>query len=419
MQWPSPNRLKTLWLRAKRSRAERSWNAAAQFWAAGERAKAIVAAQKAVQFSPGHLSYHLGLAEFRYANGDGQGAVLGLKSAAKKLTAFGPDRGKKIVELAAALHRNGETETAWKLLEAADPGNLAVQRLRFVIKHSQGDLDGARREVSAFFKLIDSPIFRLSLTDLMDECRKQAEVDDQEPRVAKWLWPRSGLPDAERRDWLVRLRWGLLINDIMATWIPVNRERSHELDAIIEPQDWSPYEAARKEGKFVVLVGAHLGPQLVAVRSVDLLDHPMLVVADNLTYTVSMGRKPFLSDAVPYSIVDLRNGLSHHGTVFLAGDGRNGRSQYPTKLFGSTVFLREGAAALARLCGAQTFFVAARWIDRRLKIELVQGPAPLKSESRDAWNERWFSFYMGQIERVVLAGPENIRTRCFWYAEQP
>jgi hypothetical protein len=106
-------------------------------------------------------------------------------------------------------------------------------------------------------------------------------------------------------------------------------------------------------------------------------------------------------------------------TKFLVGDARNGRFHSPAKLSGSTVFLRDGAAALARLGGAQTFFVVARRIDRRLRIERAQGSMPLKNESRDAWNERWFSLYMRQIERVVLAGPENIRTRCFWYAEQP
>jgi hypothetical protein len=401
--------------------AKRVWRAAKGFWCAGEQTKAIAAAQKAADVAPEHIRYHLSLAEFRSKSGDKLGAVAGLKSAAEKVTEpdlRSADAQNAVVKLADALQRGGELETAWNVLGTVAPDHRRAQRLRYVNKYLQGDLEGARTEASAYLKLHDSPVLRLSVTDLLDECLTQAEADDQEPEVAKWLWPRFNLPESRRQDWLLRLRWGLLVNDLISAWILSNRERLHELDDLVEPPDWSLLAAAREEGKPVVLTGLHLGPQLVAVHYVDRLHHPMLIVAASLNYAVAVGSKTFLSATEAHSIIELRDALARFGTVFLAGDGRRGRSRYPAKFFGSTVFLREGPSALARLGQAQSFLVAARWVGHRIKLDLVQGPAPLKDESREAWNERWFSFYMTQFERLVLAGPENIRTKCLWFLDQ-
>lgn len=373
----------------------------------------MAAAEKAAELAPTCFSYHIGLAEFQLATGDVKGAASRLKSAAETYSTAYQDPGNEraVVKMARTLQRIGELDAAWKLVEKVGADNRSAQRLRYTIKSLQGDLDGARREAIASFRLIKSPMAHLSLNDLLNECLKQAQADNQEPEIAKWLWPRLGLPESRRADWLLHLRWGLLVNDTVSEWIMVNRERLHELDDIIEPRGWSLYEAARKEGKPVVLAGAHLGPSLVVLHYLSRLAHPMMVVTARRDFAIAIGSKPFLPEVAPHNIIGLRDALIQFGTVFLAGDAKGGRSRYPAEFLGSKVLLREGVPALARLGGALTFFVAATWVNRRIKIELVPGPSPLKSENRGSWNERWFSFYLSQLERHLRAAPENVRAK--------
>lgn len=264
-----------------------------------------------------------------------------------------------------------------------------------------------------YVKLIDSPILQLPLTRLLDQCLMQAESDDREPKIARLLWPRLNLPESKRRQWLARLRWGLLTNEYVRTWMLVNRGRLDELDALVELPNWSLLTDALDDGRPVVLVGSHLGPKSVVLHYLNRLDRPLVLAVGDPIYTLVLGSKLSVSVEQPHSIVNLRDSLASVGAVYLAADGTAGSSCYPAKFLGSTVSMREGAAALARLCNAQTFGLTARWAGHRIELHLAPGPTPVKGESREAWNERWFSFYMLHLESHLLAGPENIRDKSF------
>jgi hypothetical protein len=405
--------------RYRQSGAKRLWNAANRFWKADERTEAIACAKKASDLAPEQVTYHLTLARFCLRRGDTPGVLSGLKSAAEKLSALEiqPVDAKNLVKIATALQEGGELDAAWKLIQKVAPDDRPAQNLRCTIRYFQGDMAAARREALAYVKLLDSPMLRLPLRDLFAPCLRQAQADNREPEAAKWLWPRLNLPESARPDWLVRLRSGLLANELIRRWMLVNRERLDELDDLVEQPDWSLIAAARHDGRPVVLTGSHLGPIYVAVHYIDRLTHPMLMVAAGLIYALTLGTKPFVSTAEPHSMIQLRDALAKFGTVYLAGDGKGGSSRYPTKFLGSTVFLREGAAAIARLGKAQTFVCAARWAGHRIKLELIPGPTPEKGESRQSWNDRWFAFYMAQFENLLLAGPENIRSQSFWFVQ--
>ena len=409
--------------RTKYSRlaAKKLYRAGRQFGSAGERTKAINCLEKAADLEPNRIGHHILLANLRTQNGDKRRAISGLKTAADTITKVGlpPTEANDLVKMAAILHGHGELGAAWNLLERDTSGDPRVQKRRYIIKYFQGDMAAARREASAYIKLLESPMLRLPLTAFLEECLTQAQTDERDPEPAEWLWPKLNLPESSKQDWLLRFRWGLLTNRLVPSWILVNRERLHELDALVEPPDWSLLATAREEGRPIVLAGVHLGPQLVAVHYLDRLDHPMLIVGGNPCHAATIGCKPIVTAPMLPNMIELRDALERFGTVFLAGDGGRGRSRYPVKFLGSTVFLREGLAALARLGQARTFMCAAHWVGQRIKLELVEGPTALKDESREAWNERWYSFYMSQYERLLLAAPENVRTHSFWFLDQP
>ncbi|MGH6802378.1 MAG: hypothetical protein ACREC3_03305 [Methyloceanibacter sp.] len=286
------------------------------------------------------------------------------------------------------------------------------------IRYRQGAIAAAREEAVKYAELFAPSLRHVPLTDFFDACLRQAQVDDEEPELSRWLWPRLNLPVSSKTDWLVRLRWGLRINYLLRDWLLANRERLDELDEVVEPPDWSLLANAKEQGKPIVVAGAHLGPASVAIRYLDRLDHSLVMAIGNPLYSLAMGSKPFVSAAEMHNIVQLRDILTGLGTVYLAGDGRRGRSRFPANLFGATVFLREGAAALARLSQAQAFWYAARWVGNRIKLDLIPGPAAMENESREAWNARWFSFYMAQFESYLLAGPENVRSKTLWFVDR-
>lgn len=262
------------------------------------------------------------------------------------------------------------------------------------------------RQTAELNKLVKADLRHMHLKELFDECLRQALADDKEPELSNWLWSRLNLPASTKADWLVKLRWGLKINRLIRVWIRVNRDQLDELDAVVETPDWSLLAAAKAERRPVLLAGAHLGPSFLARHYLQ-VDHPLVMLVKQYPSNLEMRSKLLL--AKEESIVELLNVLSDLGTVYIAGDGRCGRSRCPASLLGSPVYLREGAAVLARLSQAQTFWYAARWIGHRIKLDLVPGPIALHHEGRKAWNARWFSFYMAEFQRYLLAGPENVR----------
>jgi len=189
--------------------AKRVWEAANRLWNAGERTKAITCAQKAAELAPEHVAYHVGLANFRSQSGDQRDAISGLKSAAEQISELDlqPVDAKNLIKMAATLQSHGELHAAWRVLEKIPsdhqppqrlPYVIKAQKLRSIVKYFQGDIAAAHRETLAYVKLLDSPMLRLPLTDLLDECMRQARADDQEPALAKWLWPKLNLAGVDQ-----------------------------------------------------------------------------------------------------------------------------------------------------------------------------------------------------------------------------
>ena len=153
------------------------------------------------------------------------------------------------------------------------------------------------------------------------------------------------------------------------------------------------------------------GREGLAVHAIDRRNIPVLMLLGNFIYCLAIGSQPFVTTLDRHAIMALRDKLAAGGTIYVAGDGHSGRSRLSHRLFGTTVTLREGVAALARVTRAQTFWYAARWAGRRIVLDLVAGPAPQDGEKREDWNARWSSFYVAQIEKSVLHGPENLRSK--------
>ena len=313
------------------------------------------------------------------------------------------------MERALELEKTGQLSEAWTVLEQVSPDYLNAQKLRSRIRYRQGDIAAARAEAVKYAELLARSLKHAPLTELFDECLRQAIADNKEPELSQRLWPRLNLPASSKSDWLVRLRWGLRINKRLGHWILANRDRLDELDDVVDPPDWSPLDTAKAEGKPVVVAGAHLGPATLALHYLYQIDHPLVMLVGNLYYSLITGSRPFLLADQIHNILELRDTLSELGTVYLVADGPMGRSSFPATFLGSPTHLREGAATLARISQAQTFWYSARWMGRRIKLDLIPGPTASPHESRVDWNTCWFSFYLAQFEASILAGPENIR----------
>ena len=53
----------------------------------------------------------------------------------------------------------------------------------------------------------------MSLESLLSECFKEAQTDQREPDAATWLWSRLDQPESAKADWILRLKWGLGVNN--------------------------------------------------------------------------------------------------------------------------------------------------------------------------------------------------------------
>ena len=304
----------------------------------------------------------------------------------------------------------GHFNEAWEGLQKVPSDSARLRKRRMRAHYSRGDFDAARQEAVLFAQQVAPALRGLDITELLDRGLSKGQVEN-ESEIAKHLWPHVNLPESAKPDWLARLRWGLTVNQLIGTWILANADCLDALEDIIDDPDWSLLHAAQAEGKPVLLVGAHLGPRGVAVHAVNRLDIPVLLLGLNFVYGLGIGSQTFLATSDRNAIVALRDKLATGGTVYVAGDGKDGRSGLSHRLFGATVTLREGVAALARVTRAQTFWFAARWAGRRITLELSQGPTPEDGENREQWNARWASFYLAQIEKSVLHGPENLRSK--------
>jgi tetratricopeptide (TPR) repeat protein len=362
-------------------------------------------ALRAIAIDPDDPGPYLLLVELFLAEGQVEAAQQWIERTLN-LPSFEPNM---LVKLAGKFKKRRQYLNAWTILERLAPDNRAAQKLRVIIRYLREDITAARHEAVRYARLFDASMQHVSLPELFGECLRQAQEDEQEPEFSRWLWSRMNLPASSRDAWLVRLRWGLRINRLMREWILAHRERLDALDEIVEPPDWSLLDAAKAEGRPVVLAGAHLGPAFVGVHYLDRTDHPLVMVAGDLSYSLAVGSKRCVSVAETHVILQLRDTLAGLGTVYMAGDGPHGRSRCPVKLLGSTAYLREGVAALARVSQARTFWYAARWVGHKIALDLIPGPTALDDESREAWNARWFSFYIAQFERQLGAGPENVR----------
>ena len=327
----------------------------------------------------------------------------------EKAIALGGENTSLSYRLAAIYEERNRLDESWNALTRVPPDHIPAQTRRARILHARGDFEGAREAARALGRLCAESFGEISLESLFSECFKEAQTDQREPDAAMWLWSRLNQPESAKADWSLRLKWGLFVNNRINQWILANPARIDELNAIAETPDWSVLTAARAEGRTILLTGAHVGPRTLALHFLNRLDVPLGMAVGDVSYVLQYGRKPFILPRDPHSMIALREMLNTHGMLYIVADGSFGRSRYQVEFLGASGFLAEGTAALARLSGAQTFWLAARWIGSRIKLDLLPGPTPVEGESRVAWNRRFFSFYLAQLENQLRAGSENLR----------
>jgi tetratricopeptide (TPR) repeat protein len=327
----------------------------------------------------------------------------------EKAIALGGESISLTYRLASIHEVRGRLAEAWDALTRVPLDHIPAQIRRARILYVRGDIDGARAATCELGRLYAKSLGDLSLNTLFNQCLDEAKRDQREPDAANWLGSHLGWPESDKAGWRLRLKWGLVANNRINQWVLAHPDRIDELEVIVETPDWSVLAAMRTEGKAILLTGGHVGPRTAVLHCLNRLDVPLGMVVGDVSYVLRYGCKPFIVPNESRSIIALREMLDTHGIIYIVVDGSFGRSRCPVEFLGASGHLAEGASALARSSGAHVFWLAARWVENRIKLDLVPGPTPDPGEDKAVWNGRFFSFYLAQLEKQLRSGPENLR----------
>ena len=346
------------------------WRLHAQLMLAlGQPDKARRTAERAIEIDPKRPGGYAVLSRVLLQQGEHDLAQEQLE----KAIALGGESTSLSYRLAAIHEERNRLDESWNALTRVPPDHIPAQTRRARILHARGDIDGAREAARALSRLCAESFGDMSLEKSLQRMFERSPNGSK--RAATWLWSRLNQPESAKADWILRLKWGLVVNNRINQWILANPERIDELNAIVETPDWSVLTAARAEGKTILLTSAHVGPRTLALHFLNRLDVPLGMVVGDVSYVLQYGRKPFVLPRDPHSMIALREMLNTHGMLYIIADGSFGRSRYQVECLGASGFLAEGTSALARLSGAQTFWLAARWIGSRIKLDLT-GSSP-------------------------------------------
>ena len=252
----------------------------------------------------------------------------------------------------------------------------------------------------------------LPLPAVLDALRPIAREGRRLGRLRDWA---AACPEvAGQADWPQRAWWGVAANAVIKLRLADPRRRTEVL-GIVDPPDWSDFDAARRSGG-VILATAHLGPPKLLMNLVLERSMPLLVwtnAADLPDWLPAATGGLFL-DPIPAAgraalmirtAVHLRSG----GVLLGAADRVHGGRVIRRAAMCREWKFSAGLPALARRLNLPTFLTAAVWDGHRVRVECRQQDSPPATLPPEAWQDAWVEDYWRWMKGIIDRGPENLR----------
>jgi len=240
-----------------------------------------------------------------------------------------------------------------------------------------------------------------------------AGLGGRQPRLARWAAEHPEI--AVGRDWCRRAWWGVAAGRLVRRHLDDPRRRSAAL-GLMEAVDMTALDEARRGGRGVIMLTAHLGPPKFLMHW--LLDQslPLLVWTntDDLPAWLPAERPGVFLDprdrhARGVRLVQSALHLRRGGVLLAAADVGSGDRSIRVERRGMPWSFSLGVAALARRLETPVLATVALWRGGRVRLQCVPLEPPDPGLSEEAWRGAWLERYWMVIEPVVCGSPENLR----------
>lgn len=227
-------------------------------------------------------------------------------------------------------------------------------------------------------------------------------------------WAKAHPEIARGPHWCRRAWWGVAAGGVVQRHLG-SRSQRHAALALLEPTDWSEFDAARSAGG-VIVATAHLGPpkflmhvllerQLPLVVWTNAADLPDWLPAS----TTASFLDPLLSEERAVLMVKSALHLRTGGILLGAADMQTGGRSQEFDRLGRLWQFSPGLPALARRLAVPVFLMLALWQGNRVQISCRRLEPPEAELADESWQQSWLNRYWSELEEIITSTPENLR----------
>lgn len=249
----------------------------------------------------------------------------------------------------------------------------------------------------------------------------------------KFMWSVSESGIAEYQEFLDRAVWGHLAADYLRDLVGAARSVIRasgagrnvapgdlawakaiiaEIDTLLPPFPADQLEELTKDGCSLVACVSHSGLPMALEYVAHRRELPFFRIGLRAPRMQANPRRNSLDPrrARDQQLLRLaREARARPIAIGISPDGQFGDRLAELPFLGRTVFIGQGAPALAYLARARTVFLAALWNQGALEFRLRVGPSAEDEPDRSRFFAAWNAFYLGCLREILLGAPENLR----------
>jgi hypothetical protein len=245
------------------------------------------------------------------------------------------------------------------------------------------------------------------LTDGLTTLWQRARDQPLESEELDWAWELADKAVWDKAEWQVAATWGHAANVLVRQWWDGRPQEASQIDELLAEVDLRDVFAVTAGGRACLLVGAHVGQPTAVINTLrarlpfrnfgsadrDQLDSPSLIPATSNHVAV-----------VRALVREVKRGT----VIGVMADTPWARTSHLVEFLGRKVHLPAIVPKLIHAYDLPSFWSCQLWRHGRVVHTLERLPDPLPDEPPAAWTQRWFSAYLGRLERVMRGAPENL-----------
>ncbi|MGD9861574.1 MAG: hypothetical protein AB7S99_00015 [Pseudodonghicola sp.] len=248
-------------------------------------------------------------------------------------------------------------------------------------------------------------------------------------RLASPLADLNNVPEAEREEFTRRLCWGMqwhrclrqlrLAAAEVTTSIPAAQHTARhrtilalnaKVHSLFIPPDLESVTQGIASGRSAVLSHPHAGLTILSDLGLRQLSAPLSLVT---TKGAPLGRPndfhvSTISPTIATDFAKLTKLMRKQPRIVrIFPDGPHGQT-VEAPLLGRQVRIGRGAAVLAYLGRAATFFSTSHWDGHAFRFDLVPGPDPRDFDSIETFDATFTRFFLDRLQDILLGPPEDM-----------